>query len=180
MAAVSGGDHLALKRLYDRHSRLLLHVAFESLQNWEAAEEVVQDVFIQCWQQAARYQVARGSPAAWLVTIARSRAIDRTRRETSARRGGGRSVPLEDVPERLLVLHTHVGSRIEMGDIASALRELPSDIRTAILLSSHGGLTHGEVARIMEVPHGTVKSWIRRGLLRLREQLAAGMEAPGG
>ncbi|MGD9933977.1 MAG: RNA polymerase sigma factor [Dehalococcoidia bacterium] len=174
VAAVVGRDHLAFRRLYDRHSRLLLHIAYETLQSWEAAEEVVQDVFIQCWQQADRYRVSRGSPAAWLVTMARSRAIDRLRSENAAKRGSGRSIPLEHVQERFLVLHGQVGARLETGDVASALRELPSDVRTAILLASHAGLSQTEIARFMEVPHGTVKSWIRRGLLRLREQLRPG------
>ena len=174
VAAVVGGDQIALRRLYDRHSRLLLHIAYETLQSWEAAEEIVQDVFIQCWQQADRYRASRGSPAAWLVTMTRSRAIDRLRAENAAKRGAGRSVPLDDVPDRLLVLRGHVGARMETGEIAAALRELPVDVRTAILLASHAGLSQSEIAHFMEVPHGTVKSWIRRGLLRLREQLLAG------
>ena len=86
-------------------------------------------------------------------------------------------LPLQHVPERLLTLHGHVGSRLETGDIASALRELPPEVRTAILLASHGGLTQSEIARFMDVPEGTAKSWIRRGLLRLREQLTAGRSA---
>lgn len=177
VSAVAGGDQLALQRLYERHSALLLHIAFETLQSWGAAEEVVQDVFVQCWNQSDRYTSARGSPAAWLVTLTRSRAIDHRRRDRTIKRGGGQMLPLQHVPERLLTLHGHVGSRLETGDIASALRELPPEVRTAILLASHGGLTQSEIARFMEVPEGTAKSWIRRGLLRLREQLTAGRSA---
>lgn len=174
VAAIRGGDQLALRRLYERHSRLLLHIAFETLQDWESAEEVVQDVFIQCWEQASRYRESQASPAAWLVNMTRSRAIDRLRSSRAAKRGGGQVLPLQDVPEGLLVLRGHVGSRMETGDLATVLRELPAEVRTAILLAALGGLTHAEIAEFMEAPQGTVKSWIRRGLLRLREQLAAG------
>lgn len=174
VAAIAGGDQLALRWLYDRHARLLLHIAFETVQSWESAEEVVQDVFVQCWEQAARYSPERGSPAAWLVTMTRSRAIDRLRSANAARRGGGQSIPLERVPDGLLVMSDHIGSRLESGDVAVALRDLPTEVRTAILLASLGGLSHTEIASFMDAPVGTVKSWIRRGLLRLREQLSAG------
>lgn len=174
LAAVTGGDQLALRHLYDRHGPLLLHVAFSVLGNWESAEEVVQDVFIRCWRQAGRYDASRGSPAGWLLTMTRSLSIDHLRRRTAARRSAGRTVPLQDVPDGLLVFRDHAGSRIETGEVAAALRELPEEMRTAILLAAHAGLTHAEVARFMEVPDGTAKSWIRRGLLRVRERLGSG------
>lgn len=174
VAAVSGGDQLALRRLYDRHGPLLLHVAFSVLGNWESAEEVVQDVFIRCWRQASRYDASRGSPAGWLLAMTRSVSIDHLRRRNAARRSPARTVPLQDVPDGLLVFRDHAGSRIETGEVAAALRELPDEMRTAILLATHAGLTHSEVARFMEVPDGTAKSWIRRGLLRVRERLGPG------
>lgn len=174
VAAIRGGDDLALRRLYDRHARLLLHIANDTLQSWESAEEVVQDVFVQCWRQAERYRAEQASPAAWLVNMTRSRAIDHLRSTNAAKRGRGQSVPLQDVPEGMLVLRGHAGSRLDTGDVAVALRELPQEVRTAILLTSLGGLTQAEVAAFMDVPVGTAKSWIRRGLLRLREHLTAG------
>jgi RNA polymerase sigma-70 factor (ECF subfamily) len=171
MAAVAGKDQLALRRLYDRHAGLLLHVAFSVAGSWEAAEEVVQDVFVQCWARAGAYQPSRGTAAGWLVAMARNRAIDHLRRTNAARRGNGHSISLEAVPQELVDDDPLPGARLDLGDVASALNELPRTERTAILLAVHGGLTHMEIADLMQAPPGTVKSWIRRGMARLRARI---------
>ncbi len=170
MVAVANRDETALRRLYDRHCGLLLHIAFSTLRSWEAAEEVVQDVFVRCWQRANTYDETRGSPTAWLVAMTRSRTIDYLREASTARRGG-RPVSLDSVGEYAAPAAAGPGARVEVGPVARGLRELPAEMRTAILLASYGGLRQREIADVMETPVGTVKSWIRRGLLRLRESV---------
>jgi RNA polymerase sigma-70 factor (ECF subfamily) len=174
MAAVAGRDQLALRHLYDRHGGLLLHIAYEMVHSWESAEEVVQDVFVQCWSRAESYDGSRGTPTAWLVSMTRSRAIDHLRHAGAAKRGANLKVSLDGLPDRFVSLEPAPGSRLEIGSLGEALLELPQEMRTAILLSAYGGLTHAEIAEFLETPSGTVKSWIRRGLMRLRARLQPG------
>jgi RNA polymerase sigma-70 factor (ECF subfamily) len=175
LAAVAARDQVALRRLYERHGGLLLHIAFEMVRSWESAEEVVQDVFIQCWNRADTYRSSRGTPTAWLVSMTRSRAIDHLRFNPAAKRGAGQRVSLDGLPDRFVSLDPPPGSRLEIGELGAALLELPREMRTAIMLSAYGGLTHQEIADLLETPSGTVKSWIRRGLLRLRVRLQQGV-----
>jgi RNA polymerase sigma-70 factor (ECF subfamily) len=168
LAAVAGKDQLALRRLYERHGGLLLHIAFDLVGSWESAEEVVQDVFVQCWSKASTYEPRRGSAGGWLVAMTRNRAIDYVRRANSRSRKGAGDVSLEAVPPALLAHDTGIGSRFDFGGMAAALNELPRSERTAILMSVHAGLTHMEIADLLQAPPGTVKSWIRRGLQRVR------------
>lgn len=173
MAAVAGGDELALHRLYDRYAGLLFHIAGETSCGWEAAEEVVQDVFLQCWFKADTYRDDRGSVSGWLVSMARNRAIDYLRRESADKRGARRTVPLDIVAGMVSGNGDHPGARLERGELAEAWQALSQDQRTAILLAVHGGFTQTEIAQVLGEPLGTVKSWIRRGMLRLRMELVA-------
>jgi len=165
-------DESGLAELYDRHARLVYSLALRIVRVPADAEDVVQDVFSQIWQQAARYDADRANVAAWLVMLTRSRAIDRLRRR--------RAQP--DAP-------THDDHPIEMADAAplpddriaaawravavrSAVDALPMLQRVAIELAFYEGLTHVEIAEQLEQPLGTVKTRIRQGLRALRERLA--------
>jgi RNA polymerase sigma-70 factor (ECF subfamily) len=165
------GDADALAELYDRHARLIYSLALRILRDDGEAQDVVQEVFAQLWRQAARYDDRRGTVAAWLVTVARSRAIDRLRRRRSRPESSGDDAdtslmvdPAQPVDDRLL-------TSARASTVRAAMDELPLLQRIAIELAFFEGLTHVEIAERLEMPLGTVKTRIRQGLLRLRDRL---------
>jgi RNA polymerase sigma-70 factor (ECF subfamily) len=173
---VAAGDTSALAELYDRHARVIYSLVMRIVGVDADAEDVVQDVFTQAWRQAwrqaARYEEGRGAVGAWLLTIARSRAIDRLR----SRRGRPDEGPADEHvllsfaapdPSQDSVLLAH-----ERGEtVRAALESLPLLQRVAIELAYYEGLTQAEIATRLEQPLGTVKTRIRLGLLKLREAL---------
>ena len=176
MARVLHRDSRALELLYDRYSRLVYSLVLRIAQQPASAEEIVQDVFLQIWRNAKRYQAARGPLGPWLFTVARNRALDflRLKREKQRRR--------ED-PEDFSILPAAVASPDPEGALDQARRgeqvraqmgSLPEAQRRAIELAFFEGMTHSEISAAMGEPLGTVKSWIRGGLLRLREVLGEG------
>jgi RNA polymerase sigma-70 factor, ECF subfamily len=171
------GDADALAELYDRRARALYSLALRILTEPREAEEVVQDVFTQAWKQADRYEPSRGAVVAWLLMMARSRAIDRVR----ARRGQpalaydpdhvfGLLADAGDGPERT-VLTSERAARLR-----TALGGLPLLQRVPIELAFYEGLTHTEIADKLEVPLGTIKTRIRLGLLKLKDVFLGGGE----
>ena len=166
---VARGDADALAFLYDRHSRIIYSLAFRIVGDPPEAEEIVQDVFAQAWRQAERYDTSRGVVVAWLLMIARSRAIDRVR----SRRGlpplapdGEKGLSLMADPAEGPELQTLSAEQVRR--LKQALDTLPLQQRMAIQLAFYEGLTHVEIAERLEEPLGTVKTRIRLGLLKLR------------
>jgi RNA polymerase sigma-70 factor, ECF subfamily len=166
---VARGDADALAFLYDRHSRIIYSLAFRIVGDPPEAEEIVQDVFAQAWRQAERYDTSRGVVVAWLLMIARSRAIDRVR----SRRGlpplapdGEKGLASMADPAEGPELQTL--STEQVRNVKRALDTLPLQQRMAIQLAFYEGLTHVEIAERLEEPLGTVKTRIRLGLLKLR------------
>jgi RNA polymerase sigma-70 factor (ECF subfamily) len=168
---VAEGDQQALAALYDATSRTVYGLLLRILADASAAEEVLLDVYSQVWRQARTYTEARGTPLAWLTTIARSRAIDRLRRGRLERQ---RTEPLDAA--------THGGSvgakaeddlrARELGTVVrAALDSLPPEQREVIELAYFGGLSHSEIAAERGLPLGTVKTRTRLGMMRLREML---------
>jgi RNA polymerase sigma-70 factor (ECF subfamily) len=160
LVRIAEGDGQALAELYDRHARLVFSLALRILQDRADAEDIVQDVFAQVWAQARRYDPARGAVAAWMLTLARSRAIDRLRArrarpETAAEASAAESMPSAEQVMRL----------------QQALEELPEGQRVALELAYYEGLTHVEVAARLGEPLGTIKTRIRQAVIRLRESL---------
>lgn len=157
------GDRAALAELFDSHGGLVNALALRILRDASEAEDVVQEVFLQVWRQAERYDASRGSPEAWLSTIARSRALDRLRRRAARREESETAAPVAfQLPDSDASL-----------SVRKALELLPAEQRRAVELAYFGGLTQTEIADTLGQPLGTVKTRIRTALLRLREALAS-------
>jgi RNA polymerase sigma-70 factor (ECF subfamily) len=172
LARMARGEGDALAELYDRHARPIYSLALRILGDAAEAEDIVQEVFSQAWKQAGRYSASRGAVAAWLLTLARSRAIDRLRAkrarpgEVSGERAADQLVD-SGPPADSLVLSSEQVARVR-----AALDELPLLQRAAIELAYYEGLTHAEIADRLEQPLGTVKTRIRLAMLKLRDVLA--------
>ena len=165
------GDQSAMAELYDQTSRMVYGLALRILADPTAAEDVMVDVYAQLWKHAADYDGSRGSPSAWLLTMARTRAIDARR----AQRRDKASEPLEaagDIssdgpgPEALSVAAER--HRFVQG----ALVDLSAELRQLIDLAYFAGLSHSEIAARLGQPLGTVKTRIRSAMMQLRERLA--------
>lgn len=170
LAACARQDRPAFQRLYELTSSQLLACLVRILRNRALAEDALQDVFVQVWRRAAQFERGRGSSWAWLIAIARYRAIDLQRHERRLAAGG-----VEDIAEMSADEEPH-DSLMTLGHHAAAaldgcLAALQPRQRDCILLSYQNGMTHAEVAERIGEPLGSVKSWIRRGLTALRRCL---------
>lgn len=163
--AMARGDVSALGTLYDRYAPLVFGLAARVTGSPADAEEVLQDVFVQAWSQAGLFASARGTPRTWLLTIARSRAIDRRRRR---RRDEGAGAAGEEVLDPGENPEADVEGRGRREAVRKALTLLPPEQRAAIELAYFGGLTHVEIAMRTGDPLGTVKGRLRLGMEKLR------------
>lgn len=172
IALVVSRDEAALGNLYEAMIGRVYGLALRITRHTQTAEEVAEDTFWQIWRQAPRFDPARGSAVAWMLTIARSRALDALRRRDPAQctEDAGDSEPdAADGPEDLLAA-TEIGNQLH-----SALARLDPLPRQLVALAFFRGLSHEEIAVHTGLPLGTVKSHIRRALGRLRETLIPGM-----
>ena len=163
-------DRGAFSQLYDRCSSLVFSLALRMLKARSDAEDLLQEVFVQIWRQAANYSEDRGSPEAWIINIARSRAIDKLR---SIRRME-KSFVLTDDPARAESSENVESSAAESETrltMNSALANLPETQRKVLELAYFDGLTQTEIAKRLAEPLGTVKTRMRSGIQRLREML---------
>jgi RNA polymerase sigma-70 factor, ECF subfamily len=164
-------DASAVGELYDRHNRLLYGLILRIVRDRSEADEVLQEVFVAVWNRAETYSAAAGSATGWLVRIARNRAIDRLRANTTRRR------VLESAPlERQRNEDANPESNASLGEqqraVARALDAIPREQRDLIEDAYYLGLTQSELAERHRLPLGTVKTRIRTGLLTLRQQLS--------
>ncbi len=168
---IASGDERAMAELYDQTNRLVFSLALRILNERTAAEDVTLDVFLQVWRQAGDFNVSRGTPFAWLMTITRTRAIDRMR--SGGRRmlaGDGldeiRNIPADDEsPEEASLIQERRNL------VRAALSELAPEHRVLIETAYFEGLTHTEIAAKFNLPLGTVKTRIRAGMTTLRGML---------
>jgi RNA polymerase sigma-70 factor (ECF subfamily) len=162
-------DERALAELYDRHSRLIFGLLLRIIGNRAEAEDALQEVFFAVWSKAGTYDVTLGSPAGWIVGIARHRALDRLRASAT------RSRTLEAVSresERARTPEQEAESGEQRHAVVSALESLADNQRRLIEDAYFLGLTHSELAERHGLPLGTVKTRIRAGMLALRQHLA--------
>ena len=161
-------DEAAVGALYDRHCRLLFGLILRIIRDRSEAEEILQEVFVLVWTRAETYNVSIGPPAAWLVRIARNRAIDRLR-ANNVRLRAAESAP-EPAPAENPESRASVSE--QQRAVARALESLPPDQRVLIEQAYFLGLTQSELAERFKLPLGTVKTRIRTGMLALRDQLS--------
>ena len=169
---VAKQDREAFSQLYDRCSSLVFSLALRMLRVRSDAEDLLQEVFVQVWRQASNYSQERGSPEAWIVNIARSRAIDKLR---SIRRME-KSFVLTDEPARAESSENVESSAAESEaklTVKSALGNLPPAQRKVLELAYFDGLTQTEIAEKLAEPLGTVKTRMRSGIQRLRDIVGA-------
>jgi RNA polymerase sigma-70 factor, ECF subfamily len=167
--AVARGDESALAACYDRYRVILFSLALRILHDRQEAEDVLQDVFMQVWRKAGDFDESRGRAFTWLVTIARSRALDRLRGAGSRARLQTEAAELPGSDE---VDPVTEAQRSEEGELVrQALAQLSLDQQKALYLAYFEGLTQTEIADRLQAPLGTVKTRMRSGLLKLRDLL---------
>jgi len=180
MERISGGDPQALAHLYERHGGAVLALCLRILRDRAEAEDVLEEVFWELWQRRGRYDRERSSPFSYLMTLSRSRALDRLRFRRR-REGVWHGLPEGELPaggspgpyEDALLAEQRAA-------IERALQELPEPSRRAVELNFFEGLSHREIADRLGDPLGTVKTRIRQGLLALRKVLRALRDGRGG
>jgi len=175
--AIARGDEHALAQLYDRYRLILFGLVMRILNSREEAEDVLQEVFIQVWRRASDFDELRGRPFTWLVTLARSRAIDRLRSLASRERVATASV--SDPTEAVSDAADDAFRSEQRGVVASALKQLPDEQKITLVLAYFEGLTQSEIATRLGAPLGTVKTRMRSGMIKLRELLADKIELFG-
>ena len=173
IAASADGDQRAFQRLYQATSPHLYGLLLRILKTEDRASDALQDAFVKIWEKAHTYAPERGAPITWLMSIARNRALDLLRRRRP-------EVPMPedaDMQALLLVDENAAGPDRDnetlesLAAVQRCLGALQDEQRDSIMYAYYEGMTHAEIANRMQAPLGTVKSWVRRGLLRLRECL---------
>jgi RNA polymerase sigma-70 factor, ECF subfamily len=172
MRAVALGDEASFALLYDRTASVVFGIVRRIVRSQEHAEEVTQEVYLEVWRKARNWDPSRGSVLTWVMLIARARATDRVRSEQAARDRQERVAPswVELPADRVA---EEVSIAFEQGEVRNLLGHLTDLQREVIELAYFGGRTYPEVARMLDLPLGTVKTRMRDGLLRLRQALGA-------
>ena len=172
LAQTAQGDQRAFQQLYQASSSHLMGLLMRMLKRRDWAEEALQDCFIKIWQKADTYAPEKGAPLTWLMTVARYRALDllRMKRPEVEMPEESEAAPLtfEDVSEDP---QARAVEQEGIGQLGRCMKGLQDEQQRSVLLAYYEGYTHQELAVAMKAPLGTVKSWVRRGLQKLRECL---------
>ncbi len=171
LVAAGRGDEQAFAQFYDIVAPLAFSVVLKVLRNRAMAEEVLQEVFVELWRLAPKFDPDRGSAKAWATTIARRRAIDRVRSEEAARRREDRDAEMRPVAADTVSETVMQGA--ERSVLMAAFNQLSGRQQEALELAYFGGHTYRTVAEMLDVPEGTIKTRIRDGLTRLRHIMEA-------
>ena len=173
LAAAARGDHAAFARLYQLTAPKLFALAVGILKRRDWAEETLQESFIRVWRSAHRFDPAKGSAMSWMVTIVRNSALtalERRPREIASEDAGAAADIADSAPDPLEQTMQNSAARA----LLKCLQGLDEQQRRSIMLAYYEGLTHSELAARLGAPLGTVKSWIRRGLMHLKTCLESG------
>jgi len=171
MDLVAAGETRAFEVIFDRHAAAGYSLALRMCGRRALAEDIVQEAFLSLWRSGTGYDRARGSVRSWVLSAVHNRAVDALRR-TGAK--AGRDVSDEGIAERLPAREatdTEVERREESRQVRGALDELPADQRQVIELAYFGGLSHSQIAEMLDLPPGTVKGRMRLGLTKMRSAL---------
>lgn len=170
LRAIAAGDELSLSFLYDRYKTILFSVIFRILNNRAEAEDILQDTFFQVWQKAANFDETRGRGFTWLVTLARSRSIDRVRSLVSQQRIAESSTVA--VSEQIIDVEDETIHKHQRQAVRGIMNELPEEQRKILHLAYFEGLSQSEIAEKLNAPLGTVKTRMRSGITRLRDSFS--------
>jgi len=179
LMAVRGGNEAALKVLYDRYADLIYTVALRIVGDRELAQEVLQDVFLRCWERAETFESRRGQLGGWLIAITRNRAVDLLRsgqHQARLREQGSWALDGAQEPQHLTDTLDQITLRQA---VKNALDALPEVQRHTIEMAFYGGFTQAEIAEATATPLGTVKTRIRDGMQRLRGLLRPVIDQEG-
>ena len=170
LGEVSRGDTGAFETLYDRVAGSVYGVIRRVLRDPAQSEEVAQEVMVEVWRTAARFDRSRGSASAWIHTMAHRRAIDRVR-ATQAAHDRDERIARRDQEAPYDVVVDQVEARLEQEQVRRCLDDLTDLQRQSVTLAYYGGYTYREVAEVLDTPLGTVKTRLRDGLIRMRDCL---------
>ena len=170
LRSVAGGDRAAFAELYDRTSSRVMGLVIRLLRDRAQSEEVTQEVFLEIWQQAERFDANRGSGMAWVLTMTHRRAVDRIRASQKSHERDLR-IGIRDMERDFDGVSEAVEIRVENERVKRAMSRLTPLQREAVILAYYGGYSHSEMAEILAIPLGTVKTRLRDGMIRLRDEL---------
>jgi RNA polymerase sigma-70 factor, ECF subfamily len=167
VSAIRSGNQDAMAQLYDRYSSVVYAVALRVLTDAAAAEDVLQDVFMQLWRNPGAFDASRGNLAPWLAVIARNRAVDVLRKRR----------PQSEITETLVSVEPDLASEADRGrnveKVRAVLKEMSAAQRSALEMAYFEGYSHSEIAEKTKEPLGTIKTRIRTGLMLLRKAVEA-------
>jgi RNA polymerase sigma-70 factor (ECF subfamily) len=170
LGRVAQGDETAFGDLYDQMASRVLGLVKRLLVDHAQSEEVTQEIFLEIWQSASRYEAQRGGASTWILTMTHRRAVDRIRSSQSGR-DRDTKIGIRDLAVEYDQVSETVETRIEHERVEKAMSRLTELQRQAISLAYYGGLSHSEVAERLRIPLGTVKTRLRDGMIRLRDEL---------
>jgi RNA polymerase sigma-70 factor, ECF subfamily len=173
LAKVAKGDQRAFAALYDLVAPRVLGLTTRVLRDRAQSEEVTQEVFLEIWQNAPRFDVTKGTATTWIMTMTHRRAVDRVRAAQSSR-DRDTKVGIRDYLVDYDSVAETVETTVETERVKKAMARLTEYQRQAVILAYYGGYTHSEVAEMLHIPVGTIKTRLRDGLIRLRDELGVG------
>ena len=170
LGLVAHGDKVAFAELYDQIAPRVLGLVKRLLRDHAQSEEVTQEIFLEIWQNATKYDPSKGGASSWIMTMAHRRAVDRVRASQASRDRDTR-IGIRDYDAEYDNVSETVQTKVEHERVEKAMQRLTELQRQAVSLAYYGGYSHSEVATLLSVPIGTVKTRLRDGMIRLRDEL---------